>query len=434
MSASKFYVPESVDSELLRSRASPDGVYDRLVKWIVAQGRHALANAEMGTDFRRGPPTGPYGNHSYIFNGSNSDFKALVVGEIVGSGFGTRLGATGSHYISTKDTPEPIKDSTKIRSVIVLARPSYATPALQQLWDNQLATLAQIRMADHEAEKTANKKFDSIKEISKPLGDDGAKCIVLHGPNLYTIHQESNDARPFPSSTIKRSLSEANGTPSEIALGDLYDPSVLPDYGGSLFQHRRAKVIQPDYRDGRNKKLLHPANWWSDLRPGTLVAVTAEPTVIIVGKERARSSSKKIYHADIVSLLAMAPSDVEVEKPEPLQGVNAIRTSSSTDDASTALLTVDFLTDATPVDIGNDWPPSPETASSDAIPSSSPAKFDDKLDSQSEVQLTGPSNSDVGPGFVDDDLFPFREGVPMEEDAPPDPGPSSPPAKKKRRT
>ena len=44
-----------------------------------------------------------------------------------------------------------------------------------------------------------------------------------------------------------------------------HEPSILPDYGGDLFRHRRALICQLDIRDDENR-LIPPNKWYDELR------------------------------------------------------------------------------------------------------------------------------------------------------------------------
>ncbi|KAG1784310.1 uncharacterized protein HD556DRAFT_1315194 [Suillus plorans] len=59
-----------------------------------------------------------------------------------------------------------------------------------------------------------------------------------------------------------------------ITTNTFYEPTVLPDYGGELFQHANAKLCQLDIRNVENI-LIPPQEWYSSLRRGTLVTIRA---------------------------------------------------------------------------------------------------------------------------------------------------------------
>jgi hypothetical protein len=63
-----------------------------------------------------------------------------------------------------------------------------------------------------------------------------------------------------------------NAQESAVTTNTFYEPTILPDYGGDVFQHVNAKLPQLHIRDVDNK-LIAPQNWYSALRLGTLVMV-----------------------------------------------------------------------------------------------------------------------------------------------------------------
>lgn len=68
--------------------------------------------------------------------------------------------------------------------------------------------------------------------------------------------------------------SKDNTQETEITTNTFYDPTVLPDYGGDLFQHINAKLRQLDIRNVENE-LIPPQNWYTSLKRGTLVMIRA---------------------------------------------------------------------------------------------------------------------------------------------------------------
>ncbi|KAF8123342.1 hypothetical protein EV363DRAFT_1300520 [Boletus edulis] len=100
---------------------------------------------------------------------------------------------------------------------------------------------------------------------------------------------------------------------NDITTNTLYPPNVLPDYGGDLFSHVHAKLRQLDIRN-IDDKLVHPQDWYSKLRQGTLVMV---------------------YQLTGHTIRALVPSELEIEEhkvtvlnPEP------VNTSSSSEAAA----------------------------------------------------------------------------------------------------
>lgn len=56
----------------------------------------------------------------------------------------------------------------------------------------------------------------------------------------------------------------------DIYVGAHYDPHLLSDYGGNLFRHHAAKLIQHDMRN-IDLHLIPPWEYYDKLRPGTMV-------------------------------------------------------------------------------------------------------------------------------------------------------------------
>jgi hypothetical protein len=63
-----------------------------------------------------------------------------------------------------------------------------------------------------------------------------------------------------------------NETENAIKLNALYDPCLLPDYGGSCFKHQKSKLRQLDVHDTTNE-FITPWRLYEALKPGTLIMV-----------------------------------------------------------------------------------------------------------------------------------------------------------------
>ena len=55
-----------------------------------------------------------------------------------------------------------------------------------------------------------------------------------------------------------------------MSVGAFYDPRLLYDYGGPLYRHKHAKLVQRDVQD-MDSALIAPWDAYSALLPGTLV-------------------------------------------------------------------------------------------------------------------------------------------------------------------
>ena len=56
----------------------------------------------------------------------------------------------------------------------------------------------------------------------------------------------------------------------KIKLGALYDPRLIPDYGGPCFDHHHAQLKQLNIKDV-DGKLVPPWKLYELLKPGTLI-------------------------------------------------------------------------------------------------------------------------------------------------------------------
>jgi len=96
-----------------------------------------------------------------------------------------------------------------------------------------------------------------------------------------------------------------------LEFGGLYDPKLLADYHGDLFQHKFAKVVQQDIMDTEDQ-LVAPWLMHDKLRPGTIVVV--DTTLVcwhIGGKEGQRSRNVYQVQAHRIQILHESDEDME---------------------------------------------------------------------------------------------------------------------------
>ncbi|EPQ50245.1 hypothetical protein GLOTRDRAFT_134116 [Gloeophyllum trabeum ATCC 11539] len=125
--------------------------------------------------------------------------------------------------------------------------------------------------------------------------------ISSNGNNDDVIMQEDHDVPPsFPPE-------------KDIKLGATYNPRLLPDYSGPLYQLKTARVTQPDIVDVNGKLiplwLLH-----DKLRPGTLIVANVELVVWVFKKGKEIS---KTYQVVAHKIKVVDPSDAPAEIPAP---------------------------------------------------------------------------------------------------------------------
>ncbi|KAJ3878151.1 hypothetical protein F5879DRAFT_988131 [Lentinula edodes] len=335
-------------SPIFSDRTKPNGVYDRLAKSFADMGPAAIANAEVNEHFFR-HNFGESWSANYSYRDCNShEFSANVFGEVVGQAFGTYTGAQGNHYAGP-DLENPIKitDSTKTKCTIVIACPTAAPPAIQNLFYNQICTFDGVREADKVEEIRSDTDVD-VKEIVKSLRSGGeAEAIILTGEPLYTVLKKekskkySSQREPAvisKSRLVKRGLDNEYKQPhdvtpldlpeavvnpcvlpiipksQEIYLGAEYDHRLMPDFGGPVFALDRAKLIQPNWRNLKNE-FITPWMNYDALRPGVLVVANVGIRVYVLTPKSSSGVTKKIYHATINSLKVVAESAVMVTIP-----------------------------------------------------------------------------------------------------------------------
>ena len=81
-------------------------------------------------------------------------------------------------------------------------------------------------------------------------------------------HPSQNKVRT--SSYTCSQLIPNNKTDVILEIGALYNPNLLHDHRGDLFQHKFAKLVQQDVKD-TNNDLVAPWHMHEKLRPGTFI-------------------------------------------------------------------------------------------------------------------------------------------------------------------
>lgn len=139
-----------------------DGTYDDIFDYLLKLNSLTLAGAEFEKDFVPNQIDGSHGCN-YLNRLQNTEFETIVFGEILPEAAGTQINAKGNHFISNdvyfrtlKCNPlsffdiqvKPITDDVKIKLPIFLGVPTAAPDKLRHLFENQIVTLNDIRMAD----------------------------------------------------------------------------------------------------------------------------------------------------------------------------------------------------------------------------------------------------------------------------------------------
>lgn len=159
------------------NKREPDGIYPAISQHLIDMGKEFLGTATFPKDFYRvSPRFPPY--YKYLSASTNAEFSCKLVGEIASPDLGTAVSAVGNHIFEDKDgivrtiasslalcsihpsQPhiqfQPISDKSNVKHILALQKPTYASDSLSALFDNQLATLNEIRLADEEEEGGAD--------------------------------------------------------------------------------------------------------------------------------------------------------------------------------------------------------------------------------------------------------------------------------------
>ncbi|KAK7038964.1 hypothetical protein VNI00_010356 [Paramarasmius palmivorus] len=331
------YLPNTVDSPLFRSRAQPGGAYDVVTSVLEDPKYLCLADAEYERDFkhRRRPLDNWSGSYGFT-DAKGKDLVLFAVGEILGSDYGTMLGALGNHFVGSSASPFLLTDSSKPKHVIALGRPSFCSKKLRDIWFNQIVTLETMVMMDKEADE-ANGKSYTVKESCKSLAEGGDQDIMyVVSPPIYKMPKNVNTnttrarkkKRPLdddageegkPSEHVVTVDSDNSGPlPTEmlpkhaVKLDAAYDRRVFRDYGGKLFAQRHVQAVQQDFRDIKCA-LIPPWEYPEKLRPGGLLLAAIAP-VVWVTKDR-NGGVRKTYHNIVQGLRLMATSDAAPQLP-----------------------------------------------------------------------------------------------------------------------
>ncbi|KAG1734242.1 uncharacterized protein EDB91DRAFT_1225736 [Suillus paluster] len=308
--------PESYDNHV------EGGIYDDVVRQLMALLKGmSLEDATYKDDFIRDNNVNT-GNFSY-----RAEYETILVGEIMPRPCGTKFGAIGNHYLGTASTPNVIDNRTRVKGVLTLGQPTQPTQMMYVNFSNQIATLDDIVQSDIKELKKQNKDIN-IKEWTTHAGTNqtGApEFIMVNTEQLYAVPKGAQQAmqgkRPRVAKKAIANTNEgaeskstdatANGSNKEstqesaITTNTFYEPTVLPDYGGDLFQHVNAKLHQLDIRNVENV-LIPPQEWYTSLKRGTLVMIRATLHAFNWKEHR-------IYQINAHTICVMDPSKFEVE-------------------------------------------------------------------------------------------------------------------------
>ncbi|KAG1894299.1 uncharacterized protein F5891DRAFT_961758 [Suillus fuscotomentosus] len=286
------------------------GLYDDVVRQLMALPKGmSLGDTTYKDDFICESNINT-GNFAYKCRDNGAEYETVLVGEILPRPCGTKFNVIGNHYLGTRESyrygkltltcltlPNIIDDRTRVKGVFALGKPTQATEMMYITFGNQIATLDDIIQSDMEELKRQNKDVN-VKEWTVHAGTDQTgmpEYIPVNTEQLYVVPKGTqqtiqgkrarvakktiNDMSELGEGKAAKKDSVAGGSrdntqETEITTNTFYDPTVLPDYGGDLFQHINAKLHQLDIRNVENE-FIPPQDWYTSLKHGTLVMIRA---------------------------------------------------------------------------------------------------------------------------------------------------------------
>ncbi|KAG0694394.1 hypothetical protein DFH29DRAFT_1006393 [Suillus ampliporus] len=261
-------------------------IYEQLYDYIRRQpNRVCLVDALYEHDFHR--ETDNQGNIFFINNHTNQDDEILLPAEIGSFTLGTKLQATGSHWMGRQTKPNYIDDNT---------------PLVNDCWYNTIMEINNIIKTEKEQDEKNQETFIIKDCLSHTTSDNtDPDVIIVHTQQLYDIPREQHEQKKSagkastmhkivlnpvaststsPKMTMKAEdakmseVAENAKTNTVISTESTHPPTLLPHYGGPIFRHRQASLRQLDIRDNGNN-LITPDKWYSELRQGMLILFAA---------------------------------------------------------------------------------------------------------------------------------------------------------------
>ncbi|KAG1871669.1 hypothetical protein F4604DRAFT_1681466 [Suillus subluteus] len=216
--------------------------------------------------------------------------------------------------------------------MILVGQPKLVPKKLQILLNNQIATLFEV--TDAHAEEATHVGCERLDRIVLWKLSGMLDTIVVHTEPLYTVSQQTHPHAPAvekeqncksAEATLMSKVdnlhrkgeddvaNEASGILNR-SIKDLYDPHVLPDYNGELFQHQEAKLHQLDIRNTDNL-LIPPKEWYENFHQGALIYHIHAHTICIIDKAglpiQPRACASQIGAFQIVGKCVRSPTGDE---------------------------------------------------------------------------------------------------------------------------
>ncbi|KAJ6451380.1 hypothetical protein C8R47DRAFT_998517 [Mycena vitilis] len=315
----------NLDSQVYVDREE-SGLYDSVADQIAAMKTDALANLDYPDDFVRHIEDWSR-NHRYV-DLEGHELRVAIVGEILGPSMGTVLRAHGNYFAREGDEFKPIDDKSKIKDCLALGVPTRTSVKMHNTFLNQAIAASQVTAANEDEDARAG-RYPIVKNWTKASkeGSEEHDVIMVYMLPKYAVSVPTAAGAPAVKRTAKRRLDEVDSSQAssteDIKIGAHYEPTLLPDYGGAYFAHKKAKLVQLDVRDKSNA-LIPPWKFYDALKPGTLVLALVSLHCFVMtdehGKER---KERKIYQMNAHSLRVLAESDEYTETRLPPVAPNA---------------------------------------------------------------------------------------------------------------
>ncbi|KAJ8085999.1 hypothetical protein PM082_004818 [Marasmius tenuissimus] len=328
MAIADIFLPDMQDTNVFRDRSQKNGLYDMVVEQFDDMGTEALANMTFDKDFFA-DPLNIKSNCSMKYVDKKHEVVTFnLIGEVVGSVYGTRLGPDGNHYRGNKqDEINVIDDESKAKFVITLSEPSFSTQAMKRLFARQVSTIESVIFAQEKLDADQSQPF-TIRSVVNEVGGDRHTLTLTNDLPIYFNPNKTSRVssirslgkRPAGTTTPPLVINEPmddKDLPDEakVTRESRYSPRTFRNYGGPLFQQRHALVNQPPFYD-IDSKLIVPWRLHTKLNPGTLVVVTASMMSWAPKWDDPSRDRKRIYQLLIHELKVEGLSDVE---PLPLE-------------------------------------------------------------------------------------------------------------------
>ncbi|KAG0696822.1 hypothetical protein DFH29DRAFT_1004227 [Suillus ampliporus] len=242
------------------------------------------------------------GNIYFINNHTNQDYEILLPAEIGSFTCGTKLQAISSHWLGRQTEPNYIDDNTPVKCPLACTMGRQAPKLVNDCWYNSIVEINIIIKTEKEQDEKNQETFIVKDCLSRATSNNtNPDVIIVHTQQLYDIPREQCEQKkntgkasrmhkivldPVASTsasqkmTMKAEDTKMSGetehakTNTIISTESTHPPTLLPDYGGLIFRHRRASLHQLNIRDNANN-LIMPDRWYSELRQGTLVLFAA---------------------------------------------------------------------------------------------------------------------------------------------------------------